>query len=151
MVTSLQPPRMCSGPNRRCAGIRTSRVYPHVISSGIYSLTQHEKTQNPGSDILNLGSQKFWKIFENTLLYITVSSFGSGGGGGEGKVFISVSGAVREGCDPTVIPTFRTAAMVCGNGLYTETVVVQPPSQTDTGRPLLHRPLPPPPPKTPVE
>jgi hypothetical protein len=40
--------------------------------------------------------------------------------------------------------------MLCGDGLYTETVVVQPPSQTDTGRPLLHRPLPPPPPKTPV-
>jgi hypothetical protein len=38
-----------------------------------------EKTQNPGSDILNLGSQKF--------LYITANSFGSvggGGGGGEG-------------------------------------------------------------------
>jgi hypothetical protein len=40
--------------------------------------------------------------------------------------------------------------MLCGDGLYTKTVVVQPPSQTDTGRPLLHRPLPPPPPKTPI-
>jgi hypothetical protein len=52
---------------------------------------------------------KVLKIFENTLLYITVASFGSGGGG-EGKVFISASGAVGEGCDPTVIPTLQTAA-----------------------------------------
>jgi hypothetical protein len=58
----LQPPRMRSGPDRRCAGIRTSRVYPQVISSGIYSLTRREKTQNLGSDILNLGSRKFWKF-----------------------------------------------------------------------------------------
>jgi hypothetical protein len=36
-----------------------------------------EKTQNPGSDILNLGSRKF--------LYITVDSFGSGGRGGRGR------------------------------------------------------------------
>ncbi len=36
--------------------LEPSRVYPQVISSGIYSLTRHEKTQNPGSDILNLGS-----------------------------------------------------------------------------------------------
>ncbi len=35
-----------------------------------------EKTQNPGFDILNLGSRKFF--------YITVGSFGSGGGGGKG-------------------------------------------------------------------
>jgi len=70
--------------------------------------------------------------------------------GGEGKVFISAFGAMREGCDPTVIPTFRTAAMLCGDGLYTKIVVVQPPSQTNTGHPLLHQPLPPPPPKTPV-
>jgi hypothetical protein len=40
--------------------------------------------------------------------------------------------------------------MFCGDGLYTETVVVQPPSHTDTDHPLLHQPLPPPPPKTPV-
>jgi len=69
---------------------------------------------------------------------------------GGGKVFISAFGAVGEGCDPTVIPTFRIAAMLCGDDLYTETVVGQPPSQIDTGRPLFHRPLPPPPPKTPV-
>jgi len=92
---------------------------------------------------------KVLEISENTLLYITVGFFGSGGLG-EGKVFISAFGAVGEGCDSIVIPTLRTAAMLCGNGLYTETVVVQPPSQTDTGRSLLHRPLPPPPPKTPV-
>jgi hypothetical protein len=36
----LQPPRMRNGPDRRCAGIRTSRVYPQVISPGIYSLTR---------------------------------------------------------------------------------------------------------------
>jgi hypothetical protein len=92
---------------------------------------------------------KVLEISENTLLYITAGSFGNGGGGGEGKVFKSASGAVGEGCDPTVIPTLRTTAMLCGNGSYTETVVVQPPSQTDTGRPLLHRPLPPPPPQNP--
>jgi hypothetical protein len=85
------------------------------------------------------------------LLYIIAGSFGSGGGGGEGKVFISASSAVGEGCDPTVIPTLRTATMFCGDGLYMEIVVIQPPSQTDTNRPLLHRPLPPPPPKTPVK
>jgi hypothetical protein len=67
----------------------------------------------------------FWKH-----LYITAGSFGSGGGG---KVFISASGAVGEGCDPTVIPTFRTIAMFCGDSLYTKTVMVQPPSQIDTG------------------
>ncbi len=38
-----------------------------------------EKTQNPDSDILNLGSRKF--------LYITAGSFGSGGGGGGGGGF----------------------------------------------------------------
>jgi len=60
------------------------------------------------------------------------------GGGGRGRVFISASGAVEEGCDPTVIPTLRTTAMLCGDGLYTKTMMVQPPSQTDTGRPLFH-------------
>jgi len=64
VATSLQPPRMCSGPDRCCAGIRTSRVYPQVISPGIYSLTRREKTQNPGFDILNLGSRKFWKFLK---------------------------------------------------------------------------------------
>jgi len=89
------------------------------------------------------------EISENTLLYITDGSFGSGGKG-EGKLFIFAFGVVGEGCDPTVIPTLRTAAMLCGDGLYMETVVVQPPSQTDTGRSLLHRSLPAPPLKTPV-
>jgi len=62
VATLFQPPRTRSGPDRHCAGIRTSRVYPQVISPGIYSLTRREKTQNPGSDILNLGSRKFWKF-----------------------------------------------------------------------------------------
>jgi len=53
------------------------------------------------------------EISENTFLYITAGSFGSRGG--EGKVFISAYGAVGEGCDPTVIPSLRTAAMLCGN------------------------------------
>jgi len=53
------------------------------------------------------------EIFENTLLYITDVSFGSGGE--EGKVFISAFGAVGEGCDLTVIPSLRTAAMLCGD------------------------------------
>ncbi len=35
--------------------------------------------------------------------------------GGEGKVFISASSAVGEGCDPTIIPSLRTAAMLCGD------------------------------------
>jgi len=86
------------------------------------------------------------EIFKNTLLYITAGSFGSWGG----EVFISAFGVVGEGCDPTVIPTLRTAAMFCGDGLYTKTVVVQPPSQIDTGCLLLHWPLLPPPPKTPI-
>jgi len=59
VATPLQPPQMCNGPDRCCASIRTSRVYPQVISPGIYSFTRREKTQNPGSDILNLGSRKF--------------------------------------------------------------------------------------------
>jgi len=87
VATPLQSPRTRSGLDRRCANIRISRVYPQVISPGIYSLTRREKTQNPGFDILNLSSRKFWKIFENTLLYITVDSFGSGGGGGGGEGF----------------------------------------------------------------
>jgi len=40
VATPLQPPRTRSGLDRRCAGIRTSRVYPQVISPGIYSLTR---------------------------------------------------------------------------------------------------------------
>jgi len=40
---------------------------------------------------------------------------GGGRGGGEGKVFISASGVVGEGCDPIVIPSLRTAAMLCGD------------------------------------
>jgi len=32
---------------------------------------------------------------------------------GEGKVFISTSGAVREGCDLTIILSLRMAAMFC--------------------------------------
>jgi hypothetical protein len=95
-----------------------------------------EKTQNPGSDILNLGSRKF--------LYITAGSFGIGG---RGKVFISTFGAVGEGCDLTVIPFLRTATMLCG-----DQVLVCTPGRCRNrgGRPLLHRPLLPPPPKTPV-
>jgi hypothetical protein len=127
VATSLQPPRTRNGPDWRCAGIRTSRVYPQVIILGIYSLTRREKTQNLGSNILNLGSQKFWK-FSKTRSSIWSSVLSVVGGGGVGKVFISASSAVGEGCDPTVIPTLRTATMLCGNGLYTETVVVQPPS-----------------------
>ncbi len=79
-----------------------------------------EKTQNLGSDILNLGSRKF--------LYITTSSFGSGGG--EGKVFISAFGAVGEGCDPTVIPFLRTAAMLCGDQVLSPAASPASPSPT---------------------
>jgi hypothetical protein len=62
VVTPLQSPGTRSDPNRRCAGIRISCVYSQVINPGIYSLTRREKIQNPGSDILNLGSRKFWKF-----------------------------------------------------------------------------------------
>jgi len=62
MATPLQPPQTRIGPDRRCAGIKTSCVYPQVINPGIYSLTQREKIQNPSSNILNLGSRKFWKF-----------------------------------------------------------------------------------------
>jgi hypothetical protein len=62
MATPLQPPWTRNGPDQRCAGIKTSHVYPQVISLGIYSLTRREKTQNPGFDILNLDSRKFWKF-----------------------------------------------------------------------------------------
>jgi len=93
------------------------------------------------------------EIFENTLLYIIVGSFGSGGK--EGKVFIFASGAMGEGCDSTVIPSLRTAAMLCGDQVLVCTLGRcenrggPTPSQTDTGHLLLHWPLPPPPPKTP--
>jgi len=53
------------------------------------------------------------------LLYITASSFGSGVWGAKGKVFISTSGAMGEGCDLTVIPSLWTAAM-----LYEDQVLV---------------------------
>jgi hypothetical protein len=59
--------------------------------------------------------------------YITAGSFSSrerGGGGGGGKVFLSPTGAGGGGCEPTVIPTLWMAAMLCGDGLYTKTVMV---------------------------
>jgi len=156
VATPLQPPRTRNGPDRRCAGIRTSRVYPQVINPGIYSFTWRG-WENPKPRFWHFEPwfSKVLEIFENTLLYITTGSFGSGVGG-EGKVFIFTSGAVGEGCDLTVIPSLRTAVMFCGD----QVLVCTPgrcgnhdgptPSQTDTGRPLLHRPLPPPSPKTPV-
>jgi hypothetical protein len=57
---------------------------------------------------------RFWHFepWFPKVLDITVGSFGSGG---EGKVFISASGVVGEGCDPTVIPSLPTAAMLCGD------------------------------------
>ncbi len=81
------------------------------------------------------------------LLYITIGSFGSGEG--EGKVFISVSSAVGEGCDPTVILSLRMAAMLCG-----DQVLVCTPSRCEnrggtpiarcfTGLSLPHPPKPP--------
>jgi hypothetical protein len=84
------------------------------------------------------------KFFENTLLYITVGSFSNGGGE---KVCISASSAVGEGCDPTVIPSFRTAAMLCGDQVL---VCTHGRGENRGGRSLLHWPLPPSPLKTPV-
>jgi hypothetical protein len=74
---------------------------------------ESEKTQNPDSDILNLGSQKF--------LYIIVGSFGSGGGGGGEGFYIRLWCGGRgmrsnrhsfpsDGCD---------ALWRSGPGLYT--------------------------------
>jgi hypothetical protein len=57
---------------------------------------------------------KVLEIFKNTLLYIIAGSFSSEGGG-EGKVFISASGAMGEGCDLTVIPSLQMDAMLCGD------------------------------------
>jgi hypothetical protein len=130
---------MRSGPNRRCAGIRTSRVYLQVISPGIYSLIRLEKIENPGSNILNLGSRKFWKKkFENTLLYIIVGSFGSGGGGGRDKFLYSP--LVRWETD-AIQPSFLP--FNC-NALWRQFVHRKrdppTPSQTNTSRPLLTDP-----------
>jgi hypothetical protein len=74
----------------------------------------NEKTQNPGSDILNLGSQKFF--------YITASSFGSWGGGGGGEGFY-----IRLWCDGRGMRSDRhsfpsdgcDALWRSGPGLYT--------------------------------
>jgi len=84
VATPLQPPWTCSGPDRCCAGIRTSCVYPHVINPGIYSFTRHEKTQNPKPRFWHFEPwfPKVLKISENTFLYITVGSFDSARGRG---------------------------------------------------------------------
>ncbi len=80
-VVRVSEPAMCT--------LRLSvRVFTLLPDGG-------EKTQNPGSDILNLGSRKFWKVFENTFLYITVGSFDS-------EVFIS--GSAGPGLFVTPLP-----------------------------------------------
>ncbi len=77
-----------------------------------------EKTQNPDSNILNLGS-KVLEISENTLLYIIADSFGSGGGGegfyirlwcGEREMRSDRHSFPSDGCD---------ALWRSGPGLYT--------------------------------
>jgi hypothetical protein len=35
--------------------------------------------------------------------------------GGKGKVFIFASGTMGKGCDPTVLFSLRTVAMLCGD------------------------------------
>ncbi len=120
-------------------------MYPQVINPGIYSFTRWG-WKNPKSRFWHFEPWflKVLKFSKNMFLYITAGSFGSGGGGLKGKVFISASGAVGEGCDPTIIPPLRMAAMLCG-----DQVLVCTPGRCRNrdGHPLLHQPLPPPPPK----
>jgi len=143
-----------SGPDWRCAGIRTSRVYPHVINLGIYSLTRRG-WENPKPRFWHFEPwfSKVLEISENTLLYITVNSFGSGGGRGR-FLYPPLVRWERDVIRPSFLPFGPLWCFVEIKSWFVhlagETVVVQPPSQTDIGRPLLHRPLPPPPPKTPI-
>jgi len=90
---------------------------------------------------------KVLEIFKNTLLYITVASFDSGRGGGEGFYIRLWCGGRGMWSDRHSYPS--DSCKLCGDDLYMKTMVVQPSSQTNTGRPLLHRPFPPPPPKNP--
>jgi len=97
---------------------------------------------------------KVLEISENTLLYITVGSFGSGGGRGR-FLYPPLVRWERDAIRPSFLPFGRLRCFVEIRSWFVhlagaETVVVQTPSHTDTGRPLFHRPLPPPPPKTPV-
>jgi len=97
---------------------------------------------------------KVLEISENTLFYIIAGSFGSGGGRGR-FLYPPLVRWERDAIRPSFLPFGRLRCFVEIRSWFVhladaETMVVQPSSQTDTGRPLLHRPLSPPPPKTPV-
>jgi hypothetical protein len=79
---SLQSPRTRSGPDWRCACIRTSRVYPRIYQSGYLLLYPTWENLKPRFWHFESWFSKVLEIFENTLLYITVDSFGSWGGEG---------------------------------------------------------------------
>ncbi len=71
-----------------------------------------EKTQNPGFDILDLGSRKFF--------YITTGSFGGGGGGGEGFYIRLWCGGRGMRSDRHSFPSDGCDALWrSGPGLYT--------------------------------
>jgi hypothetical protein len=133
-------------------------VYPQVISPGIYSLTRWG-WENPKPWFWHFEPwfPKVLEISENTLLYITAGSFGSGGEGeGRGRfLYPPLVRWERDVIRPSFLPfgwlrCFTEIRSWFVHLAGAETVVVQPPSQTDTGHSLLHRPFPPPPLKTPV-
>jgi hypothetical protein len=130
-------------------------VYPQVISSGIYSLIRRG-WENPKPWFWHFEPwfSKVLEIFENMLLYITVGSFGNGGRRGR-FLYPPLVRWERDAIRPSFFRFGRLRCFVEIRSWFVhlagaETMVVQPPSQTDTGRLLLHRPLPPPPPKTPI-
>ncbi len=98
---------------------------------------------------------KVLEIFKNMFLYITTGSFGSGGGRGR-FLYPPLVRWERDAIRPSFLPFVRLRCFVEIRSWFAhlagaKTVVVQPSSQTNTGRPLLHRPLPPPPPKPPSQ
>ncbi len=100
-------------------------MYPHVISLGIYSLTR-QGWENPKPRFWHF-EPWFWKvleIFENTLLYITANSFGSGGeGGGEGFYIRLRCGGRGMRFDRHSFPSDGCDALWrLGPGLYTWSV-----------------------------
>jgi len=138
----LQPPRTCSGPDQRCAGIRISRVYLQVISPGIYSLTRWGwENSKPRFWHFEPWFSKVLKIFENTLLYIIVGSFNSGRGRGK-FLYLPLVQWERDAIRPSFFPFKWLRCFVKIRSWFEYLagveVVVQPPSQTNTGRSLLH-------------
>jgi len=81
-----------------------------------------EKTQNPGSNILNLGSRKFWK-FPKTRSFIKPSVLSVVGGGGEGFYICLWCGGRGMQSDRHSFPSDGCDALwKSGPGLYTWSV-----------------------------